>query len=185
MFSKSVFVFAILAAAKLAVAIPPACLLGALMNNDDPSQVSTVCKNSKMPGYISDVCGDNTQIAMTAFANVCKEAGVKVASTVSSATGSSKSTLSTATHSGQSTLSTATYSGSADVTAAPSTSIVVYTTASFDSSCSCTKTGVVSSTAVVTPTGTGVAQATGAAGRMEMGAFVGMVGVVMGVFGVL
>jgi hypothetical protein len=31
-----------------------------------------------MPGYISNVCGDNTQIAMTAFANVCKEAGVKV-----------------------------------------------------------------------------------------------------------
>ncbi|KAF2490974.1 hypothetical protein BU16DRAFT_530553 [Lophium mytilinum] len=78
MFSKSIFVFAFLAVAKLAVATPPACLLGAIATQDDPSKVSEICKNSKMSGYISSACGDSTQQAMSAFSAVCKEAGVTV-----------------------------------------------------------------------------------------------------------
>jgi len=188
MFSKSIFVFAFLAVSKLAVATPPACLLSAIMTQDDPSKVSDICKNGKMSGYISGACGDETQQAMVAYSAVCKEAGVTVATSVSASSSASATGKSTATQSGKSASITATVQ--------PSTSIVVYTSASFDSSCSCTKTAAITSTEVSGPTGlatqatgtatgTGVPQSTGAAGRLELGAFAAFAGVAAGVFAVL
>jgi len=190
MFSKSIFVFAFLAVAKLAVATPPACMLAAIMTQDDPSKVEDICKNGKMSGYISSACGDDTQVAMNAYADVCKQAGVKVATSVSS----SDSASATATPTGKS----ASHSGkSAAITSiARTTSVVVYTSASFDSDCSCTKTAAITSTEVSGPTGlatqatgaaTGTAAApagTGAAGRVEMG-MGAFAAVAMGVFAVL
>jgi len=190
MFSKSIFVFAFLAVAKLAVATPPACMLAAIMTQDDPSKVEDICKNGKMSGYISSACGDDTQVAMNAYADVCKQAGVKVATSVSSDSGSATPTPTgkSASHSGKSAAITSSI--------ARTTSVVVYTSASFDSSCSCTKTAAITSTEVSGPTGlstqaTGAATGTaalpagtGAAGRVEMGmgAFAAMA---MGVFAML
>jgi len=188
MFSKSAFVFAFLAVAKLAVATPPACMLAAIMTQDDPSKVEDICKNGKMSGYISSACGDNTQVAMNAYADVCKQAGVTVATSVSSdsASATASATGKSPSHSGK--------SASITSSIARTTSIVVYTSASFDSSCSCTKTAAITNTEVSGPTGlatqgTGtaaatVAQATGAAGRVEMG-IGAFAAVAMGVFAVL
>ena len=73
-----------------------------------------------------------------------------------------------------------------------STSVFVYTTASFDSSCSCTKTTAITTTAVSGPTGvvtsgtatgTGaLAVSTGAAGKNEMGQLAAVAVMVGGLF---
>ena len=77
-------------------------------------------------------------------------------------------------------------------TAHASTSVFVYTTASFDSSCSCTKTAAITTTAVSGPTGvvtsgtaTGTGAlvlSTGAAGKNEMGRLAAVAVVVGGLF---
>jgi len=183
MFSKSIFVFAFLAVAKLAVATPPACMLAAIMTQDDPSKVEDICKNGKMSGYISSACGDDTQVAMNAYADVCKQAGVKVAASSSSSPSSTASSddKSSKTNSNSASATSVSSSDSASATATPTgksashsgksaaitsiartTSVVVYTSASFDSDCSCTKTAAITSTEVSGPTGLAT-QATGAA----------------------
>jgi len=190
MFSKSAFVLAFFAIAKLATATP-ACLLAAINTQDDPSKVSDICKSSKMEPTIISYCGDNTQQALSDFASVCKGVGVAVSSAAPSASG----TLS-AKSSG-----TASMNASIPLTTAhASTSVFVYTTASFDSSCSCTKTAAITTTAVSGPTGivasgtasgtvTGTATgtgalvvSTGAAGKNEMGRLAAVAVVVGGLF---
>jgi hypothetical protein len=73
-----------------------------------------------------------------------------------------------------------------------STSVFIYTTASFDSSCSCTKTAAITTTAVSGPTGvvtsgtaTGTGAlvlSTGAASKNEMGRLAAVAVVVGGLF---
>lgn len=183
MFSKSAFVLAFFAIAKLATATPPACLLAAINTQDDPSKVSDICKSSKMEPTIVSYCGDNTQQALSDFASVCKGVGV----TVSSAAPSASGTLS-AKSSGIASMNASIPLTTAHV----STSVLVYTTASFDSSCSCTKTAAITTTAVSGPTGvvtsgtaTGTGAlvlSTGAAGKNEMGRLAAVAVVVGGLF---
>jgi hypothetical protein len=183
MFSKSALVLTFFVIAKLATATPPACLLAAINTQDDPSEVSDICKSSKMEPTIISYCGDNTQQALSDFASVCKGVGV----TVSSAAPSASGTLS-AKSSGNATINASTPL----TTAHASTSVFVYTPASFDSSCSCTKTAAITTTAVSGPTGvvtsgtatgTGApAVSTGAAGKNEMGRLAAAAVIVGGLF---
>jgi len=187
MFSKSAFVLAFFAIAKLATATPPACLLAAINTQDDPSKVSDICKSSKMEPTIVSYCGDNTQQALSDFASVCKGVGV----TVSSAAPSASGTLS-AKSSGFASMNASMNASTPLTTAHASTSVFIYTTASFDSSCSCTKTAAITTTAVSGPTGvitsgtaTGTGAlvlSTGAAGKNEMGRLAAVAVVVGGLF---
>ncbi|ORY03935.1 hypothetical protein BCR34DRAFT_573080 [Clohesyomyces aquaticus] len=172
MFGKTTFLLAAVAAiANVVVATPPACMLGAVNTYKTPSDISAVCKSKDMTGTIAKMCGDGASDALSAFADICNKAGVKVATELPSGTVSA--------------------SASAKPTGAHnSTSIIVYTTASFDSACSCTKTAAVTSQVVAvatsglvaatgtggsptgatkTPTGTGAPQSTGAAGKNGVG----------------
>ncbi|OCK81142.1 hypothetical protein K432DRAFT_381580 [Lepidopterella palustris CBS 459.81] len=192
MFSKSIIVIAFVAIAKLATATPPACLLAAINTADDPSKVSDICQSSKMENTIVSYCGSNTQQALSDYALVCKGAGVTVSSVApSSATGSAA-----ASSSGSATANASKNTSIALSASKPVTSVIVYTTASFDSSCSCTKTAAVTSTAIVAPTAlvtsgtaTGTAAAatsTGGAGSLTVGGgFAAVVAVVGGLFAVL
>jgi len=183
MFSKSAFVLAFFVISKLATAAPPACLLAAINTQDDPSKVSEICKSSTIEPTIISYCGNNTQQALSDFASVCKGLGITVSSVAPSASG----TLS-AKSSG-----TVSMNASIPLTAAhASTSIFVYTTASFDSSCSCTKTAAITTTAVSGPTGvvtsgtaTGTGSltvSTGVASKNEMGRLAAVAVVVGGLF---
>jgi len=170
MFGKTTFLLAAVAAiANVVVATPPACMLGAVNTYKTPSDISAVCKSKDMTGTIAKMCGDGASDALSAFADICNKAGVKVATDLPSGT----------------------VSASAKPTGAHnSTSIIVYTTASFDSACSCTKTAAVTSQVIAvatsglvaatgtgvspagatkTPTGTGAPQSTGAAGKNGVG----------------
>src|SRR6266480_7190414 len=53
----------------------------------------------------------------------------------------------------------ASYVASSTISAVPT--VILYTSAFFDTSCSCTRTGTFSTTSFVTPTGAGVATTTG------------------------
>ncbi|KAF2467079.1 uncharacterized protein BDR25DRAFT_345241 [Lindgomyces ingoldianus] len=164
MFGKANFLLAFVAVAKLVVATPPACLLGAINTYSTPSDISAVCKSKDITGTIAKFCGNDTKDALSAFADVCNKAGVKVSTDIpTTATGSVKP------------------SGTGNAS-----SIIVYTTTSFDSSCSCTKTAAITSQVAVGPTiglatttgsgspsGTGTAgapQGTGAAGKTRISA---------------
>ncbi|OCL13881.1 hypothetical protein AOQ84DRAFT_351781 [Glonium stellatum] len=186
MFSKSTFVLAFFAIAKLATATPPACLLAAINTQDDPSKVSDICKSSKMEPTIISYCGDNTQQALSDFASVCKGVGVTVSSAAPSASGTLSAKSSGTASKNATTPLTTGYASS---------SIFVYTTASYDSACSCTKTAAITATALSGPTGvvtsgtatgTGaLAVSTGAAGKNEMGRLAAVAVVVGGLFAAL
>jgi hypothetical protein len=129
----------------------------------EPWKIEAVCKTKGITQKMSEACGGDAKAALSAFADLCnKEAGVKVATDISTATKSSvKSSIATAT--GNATLSAS----------KTSYSPVLYTTATFNSNCSCTQTGVLTSIVpVAAPTGiaTSVEGAAGPIGAVPTGA---------------
>ena len=185
MFSKATLFFAFVAAAEFAMAIPPACMLETVNTVKQPWKIDEVCKTKGITQTMAKLCGDDTKVALAAFADLCnKEANVKVDTKIQTATSSSVKPSGTSN-------STASITGSASLSA--STSVVVFTTASFDSNCNCTKTAAVTSTAVFAPsgiatsaggpaptgpsaTGPGATQSTGAAGKIGAGMAAMMLG---------
>jgi len=147
MFSKATFFFAFVALAKLSIAAGPGCLLGAINTYDDPADIKAVCEAKDAQSVIKKFCGDSTSDALSAFAEVCNKAGVKVSTDVSqsgsvSATGSAKPSGTGAVPSGASTLVPASATGS----------------------------GAAAATGPASTTTGGATQSTGAAGKLEVGA---------------
>lgn len=155
MFSKTAFFLAFAAVAELALASPPACMLATINTVKEPWKIENVCKTKGITQKMTTACGGDAKVALSAFADICnREAGVKVATDISSAT-KTASLKSSAT--GNST--TSAYE--------TSYSPVVYTTATFNRNCSCTQTGVITSIVpIVAPTGV-VTSVEGAAGPTD------------------
>jgi len=82
MFTKSAVVIALLGAAQVAIATPPACLLAAVNTYKDPADVSGACKDNGVMSELKKACGGDYNTAFVAFKGVCKSAGVAVAQPV-------------------------------------------------------------------------------------------------------
>lgn len=79
MFSKTTLFLAFAAVSSLAsAASPPGCLLGAVNTYSDPADIAAVCKARDATTKIQKFCGDDTKDALSAFADLCNGAGVKV-----------------------------------------------------------------------------------------------------------
>lgn len=78
MLAKTILAATFLALAQFAVATPPGCLLGAVNTYDDPANVKAVCMEKDLSSKIEKYCGDATDAAMEALADICNDEGVKV-----------------------------------------------------------------------------------------------------------
>ncbi|KAJ4357825.1 uncharacterized protein N0V89_002401 [Didymosphaeria variabile] len=150
MFTKTLFAVAFAAVASVAsAASPPGCLLGAVNTYDTPSDIKAVCSAKDITTQISKKCGDKAEDALSALADICNDAGVKVSTKLPT----SASGTATPTGTGASSKS----SGSADstVSASPSSS----------SSSGSTENAAASGTTSGSP-----AESTGSAGTLEISA---------------
>ncbi|KXT17039.1 hypothetical protein AC579_4350 [Pseudocercospora musae] len=192
MFAKASTVFAILAvAAQVVVATPPACVIGAVNTQDDPSDFKAVCGASEVQQYMSSKCGNYLDTAQSYFSDYCKANDAQVASISSSTSSSSHSATkssSGASHSATSTGSASpseagTHSSSSTMTAGAAypvgTGASGFTTSAIanGSYTAGTATGTVPS-----QTESGLASSTGGAARLGMD-LVGMAA--LGVFGAM
>jgi len=188
MFSKSAIVFAFMAVAKLAVATPPACILGAMSSQPDPTDFATICSGKVATGvqsYLSSNCGSSSSDAQKYFADTCKSAG----HAVSAVSASSSAASSAASSAGSSVVTyTSKFIGSDGIThttvgtatAAASGGVITATAGS-------NGTVVITGTPTVTPTpsSTGLAQSNNAAGLQAHGTLVGCVLALAGVLAVM
>lgn len=78
MLAKTISAATFLALAQFAVATPPGCLLGAVNEYDNPSDVKAVCNQKSLSSTVAKFCGDNTEAALDALADICNDEGVKV-----------------------------------------------------------------------------------------------------------
>ena len=79
MLFNTLFAATFLALTSFTVAAPPpGCLLGAVNSYEDPSDVKSVCEAKDASKTIAKMCGDDTKAALSAFADICNTAGVKV-----------------------------------------------------------------------------------------------------------
>lgn len=78
MLSRTLFTATLFALASFTVATPPGCLLGAVNSYDDPADIKAVCSGKDVTSTIQKFCGDATKDALSAFADICNGAGVKV-----------------------------------------------------------------------------------------------------------
>jgi len=78
MLGRTVFAAAFFALAQFAVATPPGCLLGAVNQFKDPSDLKAVCSAKDLSEKVSGICGGDAQTAMEALADICNGAGVKL-----------------------------------------------------------------------------------------------------------
>ncbi|KAJ4317582.1 hypothetical protein N0V94_004875 [Neodidymelliopsis sp. IMI 364377] len=162
MLAKSVFAATFLALAQFAVATPPGCLLGAVNEYSDPSDLKSVCKAKDATTKIAKFCGDDTKEALSAFADICNDQGVKVSTDVPTSTSGSVKPSGTG--------ASASASGTGSIIVSPS-----------GNSTLATATGSPKPTASGTSTG-GLPESTGAAGKLEVGlvaAFVGLMAVAL------
>ncbi|KAG9190684.1 hypothetical protein G6011_08772 [Alternaria panax] len=74
------------------MASPPGCLLGAVNQYEDPSDIKTVCKAKDLGKKVAEICGDDAKDAMAAIAEICNDADVDVSTAISSASGSKTAT---------------------------------------------------------------------------------------------
>jgi len=160
MLGRTVFAATFFALAQFAVASPPGCLLGAVNQFKDPSDLKAVCSAKDLSEKVSGICGGDAQTAMEALADICNGAGVKLStSNVSSASGSSASASATAS--------------AHKSTGTSGTSLVaIYPTGGSSSSGGNSTvpvaTGGPKPTASATGSG-GIPQSNGAAGKVEFG----------------
>lgn len=163
MFSKSIFVLAFAAVAQFAsAASPPGCMLGAINTYETPADIESVCKEKDAGSKIVKYCGDASQQAMVAFADVCKAKGVSVSTDLPSSTASSKAT---GTASSQAT-------GSADAT-------TLTTATGTAAGGSPQNTGGAGDSPSASRTTGAPAQSTGAAGRLEVAGLAVVAGLFM------
>lgn len=78
MLAKTIFAATFLALAQFAVATPPACLLGAVNTYSDPVDIKAVCKQKDLSSKVEKYCGDSTEAALEALADICNDEGVKI-----------------------------------------------------------------------------------------------------------
>ncbi|KAL5120130.1 hypothetical protein ACEQ8H_001955 [Pleosporales sp. CAS-2024a] len=78
MHAQTIFAAAFVALAPLVSATPPACLLGAVNSYSDPSDMKSVCSAKDISSTVVKFCGNNAKDALSALADVCNGAGVKV-----------------------------------------------------------------------------------------------------------
>jgi hypothetical protein len=79
MLSKTLLIAFAAVATLASAASPPACLLGAVNTYDDVSDIAGICKEKDATTQIAKACGDGkTSAALSAFADICNEAGVEV-----------------------------------------------------------------------------------------------------------
>ena len=91
MLGRTVFAATFFALAQFAMASPPGCLLGAVNQYEDPSDIKAVCKAKDLSEKVAEICGDDAKDAMAAIAEICNDADVDV-STAISASGSKTAT---------------------------------------------------------------------------------------------
>ena len=113
MLSKNLLFITLAAFTSFAVATPPGCMLGAINEFDDPSDISAVCKTKDATSKVASFCPDDVEDALKAFADICKEAGVEVSTKIPTSTGSASPTSTGGSGSG---------SGSGNSPASPTTS---------------------------------------------------------------
>jgi len=179
---KTSFILPLIALATRVLAdTPPACLLNAVNTQDDPSDLSSVCGHDALDVQeaIASMCSGNAvSVAQSAFLSTCSGAGSSVAPYT--ATSSKASTT----------------KGSPSATSG----VFVYTTAVYNSDCSCTTTIVTSATTgavVSTGLASATASATGSSGsgasasgnaaadKKQVGSFAAAVIAIAGVVAVL
>lgn len=169
-------------AVRVLADVPPACLLNAVNTQEDPSNLSAVCGNeaNDVQKAIASLCSGNVvSVAQSAFISTCSVAG----SSVAPYTATSNSSATTTKNS-----------------SATSAGTFIYTTAVYNSDCSCTTTivatatsGAVVSTGLATATGANGASSTGgssasgnaAADTKQVGSFAAAVIAIAGVVAVL
>ncbi|KAH7125383.1 hypothetical protein B0J11DRAFT_528286 [Dendryphion nanum] len=88
MLSKTLFLAFAAVATVARAATPPGCLLGAVNQYEDPADIKSVCGNKDATSKIAKMCGDDAKAALSAYAELCNIAGVKVDTTLPSSTGS-------------------------------------------------------------------------------------------------
>ncbi|KAI9695813.1 MAG: hypothetical protein M1820_008407 [Bogoriella megaspora] len=135
MFAKLSLVFALFAAsAQVAYAVPPSCLLDAINTQSNSADLKSICitNAAAVKSAITDKCGSSAQDALTAYKKVCGD---------------------TSSDGSNSTSTSSSGSGTASATSASSKATIVYTTTSFDTACSCTKTAVKTTVGAVGPSG--------------------------------
>jgi len=164
MLGRTVFAATFFALAQFAVASPPGCLLGAVNQFKDPSDLKAVCSAKDLSEKVSGICGGDAQTAMEALADICNGAGVKLStSNVSSASGSSASASASASATASAHKSTGT-SGTSLVAIYPTGG----SSSSGGNSTVPVATGGPKPTASATGSG-GIPQSNGAAGKVEFG----------------
>ncbi|KAF1928720.1 uncharacterized protein M421DRAFT_420617 [Didymella exigua CBS 183.55] len=160
MLAKTVFAAAFFALARFVIATPPGCLLGAVNEYSDPSDLKTVCKAKDLTTQIAKFCGDDTKAALSAVADICNDQGVKVSTDVPTSTGSVQS-------SGTGASASATGTGSISVSGSNNGTLATATGS----------TPKPSGTAASGTSTGGLAQSTGAAGKLEIGLAAAVAGV--------
>ncbi|RMD41099.1 hypothetical protein DV735_g4047, partial [Chaetothyriales sp. CBS 134920] len=200
----------------LAAANPPACLLQAVNTSDDPSDLGSICASKGAPSIqqaIFDNCasGKIESLAQSAFIATCSSAGSSVAKFIASSTESDSSSSTTkSSHSSSATSgsssdsdSDSTSSSSDDESSSDESSsssdesssdesssshgTFVYTTAVYDSDCSCTSTVVTSATAASAASTGSLTTSTGGAANMlkDMGSLAVVMAAAVGVIAAL
>lgn len=71
MLGRTVFAATFIALAQFAVASPPGCLLGAVNEYSDPSDIKAVCKAKDLDSKVKEFCGKDTKAAMEAIKDIC------------------------------------------------------------------------------------------------------------------
>jgi hypothetical protein len=77
---SSLQLLALIALSARVLAVPPACLLNAVNEQDEPSDLSAICgrEAETVQQAIVDMCGDNEEVAQSAFIATCSAAGSSV-----------------------------------------------------------------------------------------------------------
>ncbi|KAF2872679.1 hypothetical protein BDV95DRAFT_594004 [Massariosphaeria phaeospora] len=163
MFSKTALFLAFTALTQLvAAAPPPACLLGAVNQYDDPSDLSAVCGSDDATSKISKLCGDAADDALKAFADICESAGVEVSSDSPKSSTKSSGASGSASATGTVPLTAAAPYGTGNATVPATGTVVLPPGASATG-------GPGSPGGGPTPTGGNAPESTGAAGKLEAG----------------
>ncbi|KAL1639634.1 hypothetical protein SLS58_007693 [Diplodia intermedia] len=119
MFSAKLLAFLVVALLGFvnmaAAATPPACLISVIGSQPNPNDVATICKKDSVASDIGSSCGSEKADAMSAYASVCKEAGVTV-STSASASASASATKSGSASASASATGSVTTPGSSNST---------------------------------------------------------------------
>ncbi|KAI4960543.1 hypothetical protein J4E86_002165 [Alternaria arbusti] len=92
MLGRTVFAATFFALAQFAMASPPGCLLGAVNQYEDPSDIKAVCKSKDLSSKVAELCGNDAEAAMEAIADICNDVDVDVSTAISSASGSKTAT---------------------------------------------------------------------------------------------